>query len=100
MYWLNSPLIGPDNTTNTEIHDQTLSWLNTDTSITSGGIKLIICPPPNLTVKSCGQSSAIHMWVQCQPRENWTVIKNAIILNTIHNTFNLRDKDVVINVLY
>ena len=70
MYWLNSPRIGPGNTTNTEIHDQTLSWLNTDTSIKSGGVKLIICPPhPNLTVKSCGQSSATHydMWVQCQP---------------------------------
>ena len=40
------PRKGPGNTTNTEIHDQTLSWLNTDTSIKSGGVKLIICSPP------------------------------------------------------
>ena len=98
------PLIGSGNTTNTEIHDQTLSWLNTDTSIKSGGVKLIIWAQ----LPSC---SEIMRSIKCYPqvttmptpthdRENWAVIKNAIILNIIHNTFNLRDKDVVINVSY
>jgi hypothetical protein len=104
MYWLNSPLIGPGNTTNTEIHDQTLSWLNTDTSIKSGGVKLIIWA-------QLPSYSEIMRSIKCYPqvttmstptndRENWAVIQNAIILNIIHNTLNLRDKDVVINVSY
>jgi hypothetical protein len=28
---------------NTQIHDRSLSWLDTGTSITSGGVKLVYC---------------------------------------------------------
>jgi hypothetical protein len=44
----------------TQIHDRSLSWLGTDTSIKSGGAK------SPLLGKWCCHASAFQMWVKLQ----------------------------------
>jgi hypothetical protein len=46
-------------------------------------------PKPSLLVKRCGHASAFYMWEKCQPlnRANSVIIKNAIILNIMHNIY-------------
>ena len=64
------------------MHDDSLSWLSTSTSIKSDRAKLVL-------------------WVQTitYNQANSVIIKNAIILNIIHNIFNLCDTEVVIGML-
>ena len=62
-------------------------------------------PKPPLFVKRCGHASAFDMWVKCQPSHinlaNSIIIKikNAIILNIMHNILNFSDIEVVICII-
>jgi hypothetical protein len=49
--------------------------------------------------KWCDHANAFHMWVKCQPSHINVIIKNAIVLNIIHNVFNLCDTEVVICII-
>jgi hypothetical protein len=56
---------GKINTTNTLIHDHSLSWIGTVTSIKSGGVELVYWPTHPLLVKKIfGHASAFHMRIK------------------------------------
>jgi len=50
-----------DRSHNTQIHDRSLSWLGTGTSIKVAGLNKFDEPKPALFVKWCGHASALHM---------------------------------------
>ena len=62
-------------------------------------------PKPPLFVKRCGHANAFDMWVKCQTSHinlaNSIIIKikNAIILNILHNILNFSDTEVVICII-
>ena len=89
---------GNIDTPNTQLHDSSLSWLGTGTSIKSGGVKRV------LWTQTSSISEMMRSW-KCFPYVsnmqalaynllNSVIIKNAIILNFMHNIFNLRDTGV------
>ena len=70
--------------TNTQIHDRSLFWLGTDTSIKSGGVKLVLLVKTFLLMECCGHASAFHVWEKCQPSHKtyasmtWLIATDAI----------------------
>jgi len=90
-------------TPNTQIHDHSLSWLGTGTSIKRGRVKLVLCAqtfPLSEMMRSCKCFS--HVSKIPTLAYNWAntvIIKNAIILIPIHNIFNLCDTEGVICII-
>ena len=72
--------------------------LVTVTSLTSGGVKLEVwaqTSPLSEMIQSCTCfSHASKMPTFRHNRTNSFIIKNAIILNILHNIYNLRDTEV------
>ena len=60
---------GKLDTTNTHIHDWSLSWLGTGTSVKSGGVKLLLWAHTSLLLKWCGQINVLNIRVKCQRGE-------------------------------
>ena len=54
-------------TPNTQIHDRSIFWIDTGTSIKSVKVKLISQHKPPLLVKRCGLVSVVYIGVKCQP---------------------------------
>ena len=53
-------------TFNTQIHDRSLPWLGTHTSLNGGGVKLLLCPPPPLKYKyKVKQKCTSTKWSMC-----------------------------------
>jgi hypothetical protein len=88
---------------NTHKNDRTLSWLGTCTSIKRGEAKLALwaqTSPLTEMMRSCKCFPFVSkMSTLSQNRENSVVIKTTIILNIIHNIFNLHDTNVVICII-
>ena len=83
----------------TFIHDRLLSQLCTGISITLGGVKLFHELKFPLLVKRCSHASVIHMLVKYQlGKQHQCKECCIIILNFIHNTFNLCDTVVMYNI--
>ena len=51
---------------NTKIHDRSLFWIDTDTSIKTVVVKLIYRHKPPLLVKRCVHVSVVCIGVKCQ----------------------------------
>ena len=94
---------GQINTHNILIHDRSLSWLITVPSIKIGGLKLVLLAQISSLremMRPCKFSpNVIKMPALTYNQANSTITKNAIILNIIHNIFNLRDTEVVVCIL-
>jgi len=77
----------------TQIHDGSLSWLATCTSIKSGGVKVVWgaqASPFSEMIRSC--KYFLHVSKIPTIANKWmstVVVKNVLILNFIHNIFNL-----------
>ena len=88
---------------NTHKNDRALSWLGTCTSIKRGEAKLVLwaqTSPLTEMMRSCKCFPFVSkMSTLSQNRENSVVIKTTIILNIIHNIFNLHDTNVVICII-
>ena len=88
--------------TNTHIHDWSLSWLGTGTSVKSGGVKLLLWAHTSLLLKWCGYINVLNIWVKCQTYK-WlssVIVKHTLIFNFIHTCmFNLREADVLFNIV-
>jgi len=78
-----------------------ISWLGTCLSIKSCEVKLVLLGYRTSAISEMMRSRKCFPHVSKTPtltynRENSVIIKNPIILNIIHNVFNLRDAEVVI----
>jgi hypothetical protein len=81
---------GKIDTSNTQIHDHSLSWLGTDTSIKGGGCRLVWwtqASPLNEMMRSCNgllvskMPNFTYIWAIS------VIIKYAKILKVIHNIY-------------
>jgi hypothetical protein len=83
---------------NTHVHDCSLSWLGTGTSIKRGGVKLVLWIqifPLSEMMRSCkGFPHVSKMPTLTYNQTNSVIIKIALILNSIHNIFNICDTEV------
>ena len=84
----------------TKIYDRSLYWLGTDTSLTSGGVKLVLWVQISTLseiMRSCKDFPHFNqISTLAYNRANSVIIKNAIILNIIHSIFNLHETGDVI----
>jgi hypothetical protein len=90
-------------TPNTLIYYHSFSWLGTGTSIKSNWVKIVLwaqTTPLNETRQSykCFLQ-ARKMPTLAYSKATSVIIKNAIILNSMQNIFNLRDTEVVICII-
>ena len=87
-------------TSNIHMHNDSLSWLSTSTSIKSDRAKLVVWSQTSPLMEMMGSYKCFahvsKMSSITYNQENSVIIKNAIILNIMHNIFNLRDTEVVI----
>ena len=70
--------IGKVDTPNTQIHDFSLSWLDTGTSITSGRVKLVIWTqsfPLSEMMRSCKCCTQSHYVFQMKTQTGFPVLK-------------------------
>jgi len=94
---------GKIDTSNTQIHDRSLSLLGTDTSIKSGGVKLVVLTQIfslSEMMRSCKYFARVsNMPTFIYNRANKVIIKNAIILKIMYNIFLLRATEAVICII-
>ena len=66
-----------------------------------GGVKLVLLSPPSEKNDAALQvpPNVSKMSTLTYNQENSVITKNTIILNIIHNIFNLRDTEVVVCIL-
>ena len=86
-------------TPNTHVHDRSLSWVDICTSINSGGFKLVLWAQICLLREMMRSCKCFSHLSKMPTLTNSLIIKNAIILNIMHNIFNLRDTEVVICII-
>ena len=96
---------GKINTPNGYIHDRSLSWLGTVTSIRSGGVKLLSWSRTSSPREMMRPSSAFQVWVKCPSshiigeqfyfKECYNLEHYIHFFLYLNNIINLRDIEVV-----
>ena len=104
----NGPKIQPQNRRKrpnryplTHIHNSSLSWFSTGSSVKSGGVRVVVWIP-TYPLGDMMRLCKCFLYVSEMPtlkhnRAITAIIKNALILNIIHNIFNIRDTEMFLS---